>query len=129
LSKNNPDILKDEKIAALFSTIPESAMGNPYASFILKQFILLKDTDRINRAFAEFHKKHSSPDYKTMWQYIDFCRENNIWNSTVLNCCQKLIDCGWIDRTIAEAVIGLKNKNITGYTRSMDRILSLYGYI
>jgi tetratricopeptide (TPR) repeat protein len=129
LSKNNPDILKDEKIAALFSSIPEGVLGNPYASFILKQFILLNDMDRIDRAITEFHNKNYSPDSKTMWQYIDFCRKNDIWNSTVFTCCQKLIEYGWIDRTVAEAVIELKNRKITEHTHSMDKILSLYGYI
>jgi len=129
LAKDKPDILGDEKIAALFSTIPESALGNPYANFILKQFILLGDTDRINRAFTEFNKKHSFPDSKTMWQYIDFCRKNDIWNSAVFACCQKLIDIGWIDKIVAEAIIGLKNKKIGEHTRNMEKILSLYGYM
>lgn len=129
LAKENPDILGNEKIAALFSTIPEGAIGSPYASFILKQFILLNDMDRIDRAFTVFDKNHSFPDSKTMWLYIDFCRKNDIWNSTMFACCQKLIDCGWIDRTIAETVIGLKNRKIIEYTRSMDRMLYLYGYI
>lgn len=129
LAKDNPDILIDEKTAALFTTIPEGAVGEPYANFILKQFILLKDTDKINQAFAEFQKNHSFPDPKTMWQYIEFCRENDIWDSTVFACCQKLIDYGWIDRTIAETIVGLKNRKIIEYTRGMDKILSLYGYI
>jgi hypothetical protein len=47
----------------------------------------------------------------------------------VFTCCQKLIEYGWIDRTVAEAVIELKNRKITEHTRSMDKILSLYGYI
>jgi len=129
LAKDNPDILRNEKIAALFTTIPEGALGDPYANFILKQFILLKDMDRINRAFADFHNNHSSPDPETMWQYIDFCRENNIWNSNVSACCQKLIECGWIDKTIAETIIGLKDRKMIENTRSMEKILSLYGYI
>ncbi|HEY8500744.1 MAG TPA: hypothetical protein VIL89_09005 [Clostridia bacterium] len=129
LAKEKPDILENEKIASLFSTVPEGALGNPYSSFILKQFILLGDIDRIDRAFSEFNKRHSSPDSKTMWLYIDFCRKNDIWNSTVFNCCQKLIDSGWIDKIVAEVIIGLKNKKITEHTRSMDKILSIYGYL
>ncbi len=128
LSKEQPDILHNEHIAGLFSSIPEGALDNGYANILLNHFITLQDKERVTGAFLALQKRHIYPDVKTLWQYLVFCRNNNIWDNMLFLCCRKLIDSGWIDKVVAATIRELKIKNIAESTRDLDKILLLYGY-
>lgn len=129
ISKKQPAILKDFKIAGLFKSIPENAYGTEYANLLLSCFIARQDLDRVNLALSEFCKRHVMPGKKVMWEYINFCSINNIWNSVVASCCQHLItECGWINSLLSHAAFQLKNKGIVDSDNRMFDIISLYGY-
>ncbi len=128
LSRNNPSVLTDERIACMFKTIPEGAFGTNYADFLISRFIRQREKEKVIQAFSVLHKKHALPDKRTLWQYLVFCRDMGIWNQTVFFCCQKLILSGWVDRFLASILKDLKSRGLAENTREMERILSLYGY-
>lgn len=128
LMKEKPTILADENIAGLFTTIPDTACGKDYASFLLGSFIRQQDHEKVLNGFLELKKRHTPPNRKTMWQYLYFCLDKGIWNNTLLYCCQKLISSGWVDSMLASTVKELKQRGLAENTHEMDKILSLYGY-
>lgn len=129
LSKEQPAILQDPAVAGLFSAIPEGAVGSKYAGFLLSTFIGQQDQNKILKAFSDLQKSHSYPDSKTLWKYLYFCRNHNLWNPSLTVCCQKLAGSGWIDGFLAGIVKELKNRGMAENTREIDRLLSLYGYL
>jgi len=129
LSKEQPAILQDPAVAALFTAIPEGAVGSRYAGFLLSTFINQQDQNKVQKAFSDLQKSHSYPDNKTLWKYLYFCRKNNLWNPSLTVCCQKLAGSGWIDGFLAGTVKELKNRGMAENTRELDKILGLYGYL
>lgn len=129
LSLKNPDILNNENIAGMFYTIPEGAYGKDYANFLITRFIHQRNREKVVKAFSDLVKKHALPDKKTLWQYLLFCYEENIWNSMLAVCCQKLITGGWIDRFVASVANELVQRSLMDNTAETDKILALYGYI
>jgi len=128
ISKKQPAILKDTKIAGLFGSIPEYAYGTGYADLILSCFMAQQDTEKIAEAFSEPGKRQIMPGKRIMWEYINYCSRNNVWNSTVASYCQHLLENGWINSFLSQTAIQLKNKGIVGADSKMFKILSLYGY-
>lgn len=128
LSAENPAILQDDEIAGMFNNIPEGAYGKQYASFLLSRFMQQQDKNKVLKAFSDLHKHHFLPDRKTLWLYLRFCRERNLWNPSMLACCQKLMASGWVDGFVAKMVEELKNRGMAENTRELDRLLNLYGY-
>lgn len=128
LSAETPEILQDAEIAGMFGCIPEGAHGKPYASFLLSRFMQQRDKYKVLSAFSEMQRNHIFPDRKTLWHYLKFCRDMNIWNSSLLTCCQRLLSSGWVDGLVAKTALELKNRGVTDNTRELDRLLTLYGY-
>ncbi|HEY8423065.1 MAG TPA: hypothetical protein VIL05_15195 [Thermoclostridium sp.] len=128
LSTKQPAILRDVKIAGLFQSIPENAYKTDYVNFLLSSFMAQQDMEKVMNAFSELNKKQFIPSKKAMWEYLLFCKRNDIWNSTVALYCQKLIESGWINSILASTAIQLKNKGIVNANNGMFKILSLYSY-
>lgn len=126
LAKKDLSLLFSNKIAGLFSAIPENAFGTDYADLLLKTFISLGNEKKVIYAFSCFQEKHLAPCTKTLWRYLFFCSERNILNSSLSYCCQKLISAGWIDRLLTTAIKDLYKKGLWENTREMDKFLSLY---
>lgn len=129
LSKKQPAILRDAKIAGLFQSIPESSsLRIDYANFMLSCFMAQQDEEKVMNAISSINDRHLAPTSRTMWEYINFCHNKDIWNSTVALYCQKLIESGWINSFLSSAAIQLKNRGIVDPTNRMFTILALYGY-
>lgn len=129
ISKEQPAVLEDPGIAALFSAIPEGAVGSKYAGFLLSAFMQQQDRNKVLKAFADLQKSHTYPDAKTLWKYLYFCRSGNLYSPSLAACCQKLAGSGWMDSFLAAMVKELKNRGMAENTRELDRLLSLYGYL
>ncbi|ANW99857.1 hypothetical protein CSTERTH_12855 [Thermoclostridium stercorarium subsp. thermolacticum DSM 2910] len=128
LSKKEPSVARDIRLAGLFTAIPENAFGTDYANLLISCFMAQKDTDKVNHALSEFAKRNMTPSKKVMWEYINFCNSNNLWNSTLASFCKYLIESGWINGLLARTAIQLKSKGIIDEKDRMFKILSLYGY-
>lgn len=128
LSKNQPEVLQDEKIAGLFQSISESSSRMDYVDFLLSCFMAQQDKEKVSNAFSELQNRHIIPSNKTMWEYINFCHSQNIWNATVALYCQKLIENGWINSFLSSVAIQLKKEGIVDAKNRMFKFLSLYGY-
>lgn len=129
LSKELPSIWEDPCIAGMFSTIPDGACSNRYASFLLSRFIQQQNEEKVLKAFALLYKNHIFPDRKTQWQYLYFCRTREIWNPAMFSCCQKLLASGWVDSFVASTVKELKKRGMAENSREADNLLSMYGYL
>lgn len=128
LSKKTPEILFDEKIACLFSDIPENAYGTDYANFLLKNFIYSHDEKKVIKAFSSFQKKLVVPSKESLWHYLSFCNERNIWHPSLSYCCQKLISVGWVDRLVVSTIKELNRRGLWENSHDMDKFLSLFEY-
>lgn len=128
LSKKQPAVMRDAKIAGLFRSIPENAYRTDYVNFLLSSFMAQQDMEKVADAFSELHKRQLIPSKRTMWEYINFCNNNNVWNSTVASYCQNLIENGWVNSYLFSTAIKLKEKGIIDSRNNIFKILSLYGY-
>ena len=128
LSEKQPELLQNDKIAGLFSTIPENAFGTEYADFLLVNFIKTGNESKVLKAFESLRSKHIIPDKKTLWHYLNFCRERNIWNESLSFCCQSLINAGWTDNLLFSSVKELDSRGLWKNTRETSKFLMLYGY-
>lgn len=129
LSVENPNILRNENIAGMFFSIPEAVYGKDYVNFLITRFIRQRDREKVVKAISDLIKKHALPDKKTLWQYLLFCHEENIWNPTLAPCCQKLVAVGWVDRFVASVTKDLVQRGLMDNTSEIDKILALYGYV
>ena len=125
LSKKEPELLLCNKIAELFSAIPENAYGTDYANFLLTNFIYSGDQKKAIDAFTSFQAKHIIPCKKTLWHYLFFCREWNIWDPSLTYCCQKLIVTGWVDGLLTSTVKELKRRCLWQNSREYDTVFLL----
>jgi len=128
LSKKEPRLLFSDKIASLFSSIPENAFGTDYADLLLINFINSGDDKKVIGAFSSLQTKHITPGKKVLWRYLFFCRERNIWDASLSYCCRKLIEAGWIDFLVAETIKELHKRGLWENSKEMDKYLSLYEY-
>lgn len=128
LSKEQPAILQDLDIAAKFSGIPEGCFSSKYASFLLSSFMRQQQQSKVLKAYSDLQKNHATPDEKTLWKYLHFCRSRNLWSPSLTACCHKLASSGWIDSFIASMVKELKSRGMAENTRELDKLLELYGY-
>jgi len=129
ISNKEPLILHNEKIAGLFQSIPEKVYKKDYLDFLLSTFISQQNKEKVINAFSSLQENHVLPNNTTLWKYIDFCSNNNIWNSTVALYCQKLIEDGWINNSLASSAFTLRNKGIVDKDNKMFKTLALYGYV
>ncbi|HCA29850.1 MAG TPA: hypothetical protein DEP23_09910 [Ruminococcaceae bacterium] len=126
LSKKEPDLLQSKKIAGLFSAIPENAYGKDYADFLLTTFIYSGDQKKAIDAFSSFETRRIIPCKKNLWHYLFFCREWNIWDSSLTYCCQKLLSTGWVDGLLTSTIKELNSRGLWERSREFDQIFLLY---
>lgn len=128
LSKKDPKLLYSYKIADLFSSIPENAYGTDYADFLLTNFIYSGDAKRAIDSFSGFQARLITPGNRTLWRYLFFCRERNIWDPSLSYCCRKLMDAGWVDHIVAGTIKELHKRGMWDNLKELEKFLSLYGY-
>ena len=128
VSKKQPAVLRDVKIADLFQSIPDNAYRTDYVNFLLTCFMAQQDTEKVMNSFSNLNERQLVPSKKAMWEYINFCNNRNVWNSTVASYCQKLIESGWVNSYLSQTAVQLKDKGIIDPGNRIFRILSLYGY-
>ena len=128
LSKKQPAILRDTKIADLFQSIPENLYKVDYVNFLLTCFMAQHDMEKVMNAFSNVNERQLVPSRRTMWEFLYFCSSRDVWNSTAASYCQKLIENGWVNSFLSQTAIRLKNKGFISSNNKIFSILSLYGY-
>lgn len=126
LSDKQPEFMQNNKIAGLFSAIPENAFSTKYMDFLLINFIKAGNESKVLKAFTSMQSKHITPEKKTLWYYFNFCRERNIWNPSLSYCCQNLINTGWVDNRLLTVIKELNRRGLWENTRENNKFLTLY---
>lgn len=128
LSKDNPAILKNIEIAAMFESIPDKDCSSVYVNTIFEAFLKNKSIKEIKRILDGINESEKVLSLSNQWKYVLECMENSIYDISVYKCCKRLIGAGWVDNILAGTLYRLKELKIIENIGNEEKVLSLFGY-
>ncbi len=127
LSCTNPYILSDNNAASCFRNIPAGCTSD-FANMIFSNALNKGSFHTIRRIFRQLEAASFSIKNQLLWKYVNYCTESDAFNDDVYNCCKRLLRAGWIDKTVAGAMLNvIRNGSVTPSEKELG-LLSLYGY-
>lgn len=129
LDRSGENLFYDINIARKFSSIPDTGCSSEYANIIFGTSLIEGKKDKITGMYNSASKFDIKLSPNMMWSYINWSMKNSFYDSSVYDCCRKLIKTGWIDKLIAETMIKLRNKNAVKLSQEDEKLLRLFGYL
>ena len=127
IAQSDKSVLQEEKIALKFNTIPENIYSTEYANFMFEQFLKKGTLTQILNGYDFLATNNIDILEKNLWMYVDTLSKNSIYSSSVNNSCKKLIQKGWMDKTIAISYKKSSN-NLNEEKTKEAEIIALFGY-
>jgi tetratricopeptide (TPR) repeat protein len=128
LFKDDPSVYRNKNIADKFSDIPSSDCPSLFVNTVFEASLNQNIKQKIQRMAVSIDSNSKTLTHFNLWKYITWCRDNEIYDTTVFSCCKKLLRTGWIDKTLFETFLKLKKLGIAKDTEKEDRLFTLYGY-
>lgn len=127
LSVEYEEILESDDIAAMFDTIPDGCSGR-FVNKVFGAALKQRDIRRVRKMYNSNKNMDGWLSLPNLWTYVSLCKDSDVYDSTVYQCCSRLLKEGWVDKMVVDSIQRLKEAKVIEGVVAEESILELYGY-